>query len=154
MSALAHFTIAGPASSGRVRAAGLLDGLAAAVIAMVIVPQPVVRQAATAALPGPAGIALFIALLLVAVLATLALYLAFSAVQWGRSPGMYLLDLGLEAPTKPTLGEALGWAAGWVLALLPALVGMRAAYDPETGLPARFGGVPTRAARAIGRHDG
>lgn len=145
VSALARFTIAGPASAGRTRVAGLLDGLAATVVAMVAVPQPVVRQFAMAAVPGAGGIALFVGLLLASVAVVLWLYLAFSAVNWGRSPAMYLLDLGLEAPTKPTIGEAASWALGWMIALLPALIGARGLYDPERGLPARLSGVPTRA---------
>lgn len=112
---------------------------------MVLVPQPVLRALITEAVPGGAGIAIFVAALFAVILAVFWLYMAFAAVTWGRSFGMYLLDLGLEAPTKPTLPEALGWALGWTIALVPALLGMSAAYHPERGLPARLGGVPTRS---------
>lgn len=149
MSALARFSITGPATPGRTRTAGLLDGLAATVIAMIAVPQPVIRQLSTASVPGVGGIVVFVLVLLASILVVLWLYLAFSAVTWGRSPAMYLLDLGLDAPTKPTIREAAGWAAGWALGLLPALVGVRALYDPETGLPARMGGLPTRSAAHV-----
>lgn len=145
VSALANFEIAGEAAPGRVKAAGLLDLLAAAVIAMILVPQPVVRQALMSAYAGPIGIALFVLALIAAILLVFGVYLAFSAVTWGRTPAMYLLDLGLDAPTKPTTREALGWAAGWMLAAVPALVGVGAFSHPVSGLPARVSGVPTRA---------
>lgn len=145
MSAIANFTITGEASPGRVRAAGILDFVSALFIAMIVMPQPVVRQA----IMGPdvtlLGIAVFVLVLIAGVLAMLWLYLAFSAVTWGRSPAMYLLDLGLDAPTKPTIGEAAGWATGWAVAAVPAICGLRGLYNGETGLPARFSGVPTRS---------
>lgn len=149
MSALSQFRISGDASPARVRGAGLLDLLAATVVAMIVVPQPIVRATLIGPEASALGIVLFVATLLIAILVVLAIYLAFSAVTWGRSPAMYLLDLGLESETKPTLGEALAWAAGWALGALPALVGVRAAYHPETGWPARFSGMPTRATTGI-----
>jgi len=141
---MAEFTITGPASAGRTRAAGLLDLLAATIVAMIAFPQPVAR-AAIVGVGLPIGV--FVALLLAIVLAVYWLYLAFSVVTWGRSVGMYLLDLALEAETKPTFGEAAGWSFGWVLAALPALVGVKTAYDPEAGWPARVSRVPTRSTR-------
>lgn len=143
MSALSDYRVTGPASPSKTRGAGLMDLLAAMFVAMIAFPQPVARAAITGAgLP----IGVFVLLLLAVAFAVFWLYSAFSLVTWGRTPGMYLLDLGVEAETKPTLGEASLWAAGWVLAALPALVGVRAAYDPESGWPARFGHLPTRAA--------
>jgi hypothetical protein len=144
VSALSDFSVTGPASPARTRGAGLLDFLAAAIVSMIAFPQPVARAAITGAgLP----IGVFVLLLLAIIFAVYWLYVAFSVVTWGRTPGMYLLDLGLEAETKPTLGEAAGWATGWVLAALPALVGVKTAYDPERGWPARIGRVPTRSTK-------
>lgn len=148
MSKLALFEITGPAGPGRTRAAGLLDFLAATIVAMIVVPQPVVRQALMNEGATVLTIAAFVAVLLLAILVVFAVYLAFSAVTWGRTPSMYLLDLALEAPTKPTLGEALSWGGAWAVAVLPALVGVRGAYDPDTGLPARLSGLPTRSTAA------
>lgn len=145
MSGIAHFEITGPASIGRTRAAGLLDLLASAVIAMLVVPQPAVRAALMGEGATPLSIALFVGVMLLAVLGVLFIYLSVSAVYWGRSPAMYLLDLGLEAPSKPTTGEALLWGLGWALAALPTLVGVRSVFDPERGLPALMSSMPTRS---------
>jgi len=144
MSRMGEFSITGPATPGRTRAAGLLDLLAATIVAMIAFPQPVAR-AAIVGVGLPVGV--FVLLLLAVVFAVYWLYLAFSVVTWGRSVGMYLLDLALEAETKPTFGEAAGWSFGWVLAALPALVGVRASFEPEVGWPARMGRVPTRSTR-------
>lgn len=149
MSALARFEITGDATPGRTRAAGLLDGLAATLIAMIVTPQPVLRQVLVQAAGSVAGIVLFVSVLLLLSLAVLGVYLAFAAVTWGRSPAMYLLDLGLEAHTKPTMGEALRWSLGWMLAFVPALLGVAGAYHPATGLPARLSGLPTRSTASV-----
>jgi hypothetical protein len=144
VSALSDYRITGPASPSRTRGAGLLDLLAATIVSMLAFPQPVVRAAISGAgLP----IGVFVVLLLAIIFVVDWLYMAFSVLTWGRTPGMYLLDLGLEAETKPTFGEAAGWATGWVLAALPALVGVKAVYDPDRGLPARLGRVPTRSTK-------
>lgn len=147
MSALSTYTITGPAQSGRVRGAGLLDFLASALIAMIAFPQPVARAAISGAgLPIVAFVLLIFAVIFVAQWA----YLTFSVVAWGRTAGMYLLDLGLESPDRPTFGRAAGWALGWLLATLPALVGLTRAFHPEHGLPARMGRMITRATGAEG----
>lgn len=144
MSSMSDYRITGPASPRRTRAAGLLDLLAATLLAMIAFPQPVARAAIMGAgLP----IGVFVLLLFAVIFAVYWLYLAFTVVTWGRSVGMFLLDLGLEAETKPTLPEAAGWALGWVAAALPTLVGVSAAFDPERGWPARLGRVPTRSTK-------
>ncbi len=153
MSALAQFEISGPADPVRTRIAGLLDLLAAAIVAMLAVPQPVVRAAIMGDEVTALGIAVFVFTLLAVVFAVFGIYLAFSAVMWGRTPVMYLFDLGLDTPTKPTMREALTWSAGWALAAVPALVGVRGAYDPEEGWPARFSGAPTRSTASTPAHD-
>lgn len=149
MSALARFEITGETTPGRARAAGLLDGLAAMLIAMVVTPQPILRQGLVQAAGPMAGTMLFVFALLLLSLAVLGVYLAFAAVTWGRSPAMYLLDLGLEAQTKPTTGEALRWSLGWMLAWVPAILGIARAYHPTTGLPARLSGLPTRSTASV-----
>lgn len=146
MSRIAQFRVTGPATAGRSRAAGLLDLLVAVVVSMLVVPQPVVRGALMSGGASPASIALFVGSMLLAALVVLFAYLSFSAVTWGRTPTMYLLDLGLEAPSRPTTKEAVLWAFGWACAAVPALLGVRAAFDPENGWPARFSGLPTRSA--------
>lgn len=154
MSSLDQFDIAGPADPVRVRIAGLLDALAAAIVAMLAVPQPFVRGAIMGDEVTAMGIATFVLALFAAIFLVFGIYLAFSAVMWGRTPVMYLFDLGLDTPTKPTMREALTWSAAWVLATLPALIGVQRAYHPETGWPARFSGAPTRStASATPAHD-
>lgn len=149
MSGIAHFEITGPATAGRTRAAGMLDLLTATIIAMLVLPQPVVRAAVMGEGATALSIAIFVSVMVLAVLLVLLVYLAVSAVYWGRSPAMYLLDLGLDAPSKPTTGEALLWGLGWALAALPALTGARSVFDPESGLPARLSSLPTRSTAKV-----
>jgi len=144
MSALSTYTITGPATSGHVRGAGLLDFLASAILAMIAFPQPIARAAITGA-GLPVGV--FVALIFAIIFAVYWAYLMLSAMAWGRSVGMYLLDLGLDAPRRLTFAAAAGWAIGWVLAALPAMLGITAAFDPEHGLPARLGRTATRSTR-------
>lgn len=145
MSKMDEFEVVGDASASRTRAAGLLDLLMAAVVGMLIVPQPVVRASLMASGATVASVASFVGVLIAAVFAVYWLYLAFAAVTWGRSIAMYLLDLGLATETKPTLAEACLWAVGWVFAALPAVFGLRVAYDPVRGLPSRWSGARTGA---------
>lgn len=140
----------GTAARGRARAAGLLDLLGAAIVAMILVPQPFVRQTIMRGNVTAGGIVTFVAALLVAVLVAYWFYLAFALVSWGRTGAMYLLDLGLDAPTKPTTLEAAMWATGWALAALPALLGISAVCDPVSGLPARMSGMLTCTTSATG----
>lgn len=145
MNKLDEFEAVGDASPGRTRAAGLLDLLMAAVVGMLVVPQPVIRASLMASGVTLVSVVGFVGVLIAAVLAVYWLYLAFAAVTWGRSIAMYLLDLGLATETKPTLAEASLWAAGWVFAALPAMLGVRVAYDPKRGLPSRWSGARTAA---------
>lgn len=132
-----------PAPLGRTRAAGLLDLLVAAVVAMIALPQPVVRQAIMGGRVTPVGVVIFVAALLFAVMGVYWLYLTFALVSWGRSGAMYLLGLGVDAPTKPTFPEAALFALGWVMASVPALLGAGALVDSQAGLPARMSGLQT-----------
>lgn len=137
-----------PAPLGRTRAAGLLDLLVAAIVAMIALPQPVVRQAIMGGRVTPVGVVLFVASLLLAVMAVYWLYLTFALVSWGRSGAMYLLGLGVDAPTKPTFPEAALFALGWAVACLPALLGAQELVDPLTGVPARMSGLHTHRVSA------
>ncbi|TLM81003.1 MAG: hypothetical protein FDZ75_08125 [Actinobacteria bacterium] len=147
MSTLARFDIEGPAEPGKVRAAGIVDFVLSAVVAMLVMPQPFIRSSLMSSGATPASIATFVAVLLGGIFLVQFLYVAFFALKWGRTYPMYLFGLGLDAPTPPTMREAGGFAFGWLLAALPAVFGVRAAYDGERGWPARLGGVPTRAVR-------
>lgn len=148
---IASYECHGIASRGRARAAGLVDLLGAAIVAMILVPQPFVRQTIMRGTVTAGGIVTFVVALLVAVLAAYWFYLAFALVSWGRTGAMYLFDLGLDAPTKPTASEAAMWASGWVLAAVPALLGVASACDPTTGLPARMSGIRTCSTSAAER---
>lgn len=141
MSALGDYEITGSAAPSRVRAGALIDLLAAAVVAMLLYPQPAVRAAITGAgLP----IWVFLLTLLAAVFAVFALLLIACVLTWGRTPGMYLMDVGLDPVGRPPFAKALMWAIGWLLAVMPALLGVAAVFDGETGLPARLSGLRSR----------
>lgn len=142
MSALSEYRITGPSTFSRVRGGALLDLLAATVAAMLLYPQPAARAAITGAgLP----IWVFLLSLLAAALVVFAVFLFGCALIWGRTPGMYLMDVGLDPAGRPAVGSALMWALGWLVAILPALFGARAVSDGETGLPARLSGLKSRA---------
>lgn len=145
MSALSDYEITGIASPSRVRASALIDLLAATIVAMLLYPQPAVRAVITGAgLP----IWVFLLTLLAAALAVFALFLLACALIWGRTPGMYLMDVGLDPAGRPPFVKALMWAIGWLVAVLPALLGVAAVFDGETGLPARLSGLRSRASAA------
>lgn len=138
MSKLADYQPRGPAQARKVRTAAIIDLAAAAVVAMLLYPQPAVRQAVSGAgMP----IWVFVVSLLLSILVVLAAYEAVSLYFWKRSPGMYLLDLGVDAAARPTWVAAALWGVGWGLGAVPALFGVRAAYDPLRGLAVRMSGL-------------
>lgn len=142
MSALSDYEVTGAAAPGSVRAAALIDLLAATVVSMLAYPQPAVRAAISGAgLP----IWVFVLSLLAVAVVVFALYEGVSAMIWGRSPGMYLMDVGLHPPGRAPAPRALLWAMGWLIAIGPALLGISAAYEGDCGLPARFSGMSTRS---------
>lgn len=145
MSALSDYEVTGAAAPGSVRAAALIDLLAATIVSMLAYPQPAVRAAISGAgLP----IWVFVLSLLAVALVVFALYEFACAMIWGRSPGMYLMDVGLHPAGRLGAARAALWALGWLVAVLPALLGMAAAYGGDTGLPARFSGVSSRSTAA------
>lgn len=137
-SRLGMHAVTGEADARRaIRAAGI--ELAVSVVATLLLwPFPLIRL--TLGIPwavhGP--------LILVAILIVYVAYLAVSVRLWGRSPAMYFLDLGLTGGSRPfPFGRGLRWAAGWAVAVVPALLGARWLGDPRDGLPARFSGLGT-----------
>lgn len=127
----------------RVRLAALFDFGVAAVVAMILIPQPVVRGAIMSGGATPLTIAIFVLTLFGAMFAFYFAYLAACAATWGRTYPMYLFGVTLES--KPAAGPAMGWALGWVVAIVPAILGVASLYDPTSGIPARLSGVITRA---------
>ena len=142
-SAIGTYRPSGPAQPGRPLRAAAVDLAGAAVIAILLWPFPLIRL--TLGIPwsihGP--------LIVVWVFVVYAVYLTVCVAVWGRSVAMYLLDLGLDGPARPFgLGRALRWSAGWVVAILPSLLGARSLADPAAGLPARFSCLVTVQAEA------
>lgn len=146
MSKLAHFSIEGPADVGKVRAAGVIDLAFSALVAMLVLPQPFIRSMLMSGGVTVRSVAAFVGVLLAGIAVVEFAYVGLSLVTWGRTYPMYLLGLGVDAETKPTLREAAGFALGSVLAAIPCVLGIRGAYDGERGLPARLGRVATRSA--------
>lgn len=135
-SRLSAYRPGGAAPSGSVLRAAGFDLLAAAVAGVLLWPFPLVRLTLGVpwAVHGP--------LIAVWILLVYVVYLAAGAGVWGRTPVMYLLDLGLAGAERPFgARRSLLWAAGWALAVVPALAGARSLADPDRGLAARFSGL-------------
>lgn len=133
MSSISTFSPVGPAAPGRARAAQLIDFGAAFIVAVVAFPFPFAR----AALPVPA----FVGSIIGTIVVTHGLFVSATLVAWGRTPGMWLLDLA-PAGERVRFGAAVRYGLGAVCALLPAAFGAVPLYDPVSGLPARFSGHP------------
>jgi hypothetical protein len=134
----ASYQTTGAADPAKVRLAGWLDGVAALVLTMIAWPFPVLRAAVPWSVHAP--------LVLVAILAADAGLRFASLLVWGRTPFMYLLDLGLEGgPPRIHAKAAVRWSLGWTLSLVPSLLGARSLADPMSGLAARFSGLATRS---------
>ncbi|MDP2401027.1 MAG: hypothetical protein Q8M66_03530, partial [Actinomycetota bacterium] len=127
------YATGGAADFSRARLAQVLDAAAALAVAAIIFPFPFAR----AVLPVPA----FVATIFLTVGLVHVLYLVAALLAWGRTPAMFLLDLGVS-PHPVDWARALRWSAGSALGLLPGLVS-RAPLDPERGMPARFAGLTT-----------
>ncbi len=134
---LSRFETGPLADPARARIAALIDFGAGLVAAVIAFPFPFAR----AALPLP----VFVVSIVVSIVVVHELYLALTLMFLGRTPGMYLLDLGPDP--RPRLGAAVSWAVGASLAFWPTVFGVRPAFDPATGLPARLSGVQTRSTR-------
>jgi len=127
-----RFEITGDAEPSRVRTAALLDAGAATMVAMIAFPFPIVR----ALFP----VAVFVASILVSIVVAHVLYCALTMRFAGRTPGMFFLDLG-PVGGAPALGRALLWGLGASVSFWPTVLGMRTAFDPETGTCARISGI-------------
>ncbi|MBA4370213.1 MAG: hypothetical protein C0418_01365 [Coriobacteriaceae bacterium] len=101
MSRISDYRPAGTAERRSMRLAQLADFGAGAVLAMLAFPFPIVR----ASVPMP----VFITLVLAALVSGWWLYTALTAVGLGRTPGMYLFDLGF-AQGRPGVRRAAVWA--------------------------------------------
>ncbi|MHB9004119.1 MAG: RDD family protein [Coriobacteriia bacterium] len=128
---LGRFEVTGPADAGRYRAASIIDFAAAALLAMLVFPFPVVR--ATVATP------VFVVLIIAAIVVAHIVYLSVVLSVWGRTPGMYLLDLGIAGGRIPPV-RALAWGFGAVLEFLPRVAGVRP-RGANGGLASRISGL-------------
>lgn len=132
------YAVTGPGSASRALGAAWLDIVAGGLLAMIALPFPLVRSSIVAALPS-AWLPAFAGAVLAAFALGSATYPAVTAAVLGRTPGMYLLDLGFDAG-RPSAGRAAVWSLGWVLAAGVALA-FRTLADPAAGLAARVSGL-------------
>jgi hypothetical protein len=137
-SRLGRYAVTGEADARRAIRAAAIELAVAVVATLLLWPFPLIRL--TLGIPwavhGP--------LIVVGILVVYVAYLAVSVRLWGRSPAMYFLDLGLTGASRPfPFGRGLRWAAGWAVAVVPALLGARSLGHPREGLPARFSGLDT-----------
>ena len=139
MAAIGHFETTGPAQPARYRSAVLLDFVCALLLAMLAYPFPIMR----ATLPLP----VFVMTILASIVVVHVLYEAVVVTIWGRSPAMYLLDLGVEGG-RPGVGAAMAWGAGVALAFWPTVFKSRLG-DPENGLAARLSGLVVRSSAVM-----
>jgi len=137
MTRISEFTLTGPATLGRTRTAALLDFASAMMIAVLAFPFPFVRASW-----GVAGLMLG---MFGAIAVMHVVYLEAVITIWGRTPGMYLMDLGLSVDEIDATAR-LRWSFGWALSALPSTVRPSLA-DPVTGTAARLSGLPTRSTR-------
>lgn len=133
MSSLSEYTTGAAADASRARLAHVLDAAVALVAAVIAFPFPFARAVLS--------VPLFVAAILLTIVVVYVLYLTVALVAWGRTPVMFLLDLG-TSPRPVGLARAFRWSAGSALGLLPGLVSSRL-LDPEVGMPARFAGLTT-----------
>lgn len=133
----ADFVPVGPADSARARNSAVFDFVAAFLLAVLAFPFPVMR----ALLPLP----VFVASILATVVVAHVLYLSLFALAWGRTPAMYLLDLGLSERRLP-FSRAFVWASASSLGFWPQVFGLSSG-DPALGLATRLTGVKVVATR-------
>ncbi len=139
MARISEFTLTGPATPQRTRVAALLDFASAMLIAVLAFPFPFVRASwgVTGLMLGMFG----------AIAVMHVVYLEAVVTLWGRTPGMYLMDLGLDTDEIDATVR-LRWSFGWALSALPS-VAKPALADPVTGTAARLSGLPTRSTREV-----
>ncbi|MDZ4065035.1 MAG: hypothetical protein U1E22_10270 [Coriobacteriia bacterium] len=131
----AEYETTGPAQPGRVRSASVVDYAAAVVIGVIIFPFPIVRAYVS--------VWVFVVSILVVIGVAHALYIGLTSVLLGRTPGMYLFDLGFGGE-RPGAYRAMMWGFGSAVVFWPSLIVSRFAH-PERGIPAMMSGVRVRA---------
>lgn len=122
MSSLGRFEVSGSADPKRYRTATGVDFVAATMIAMIAFPFPILR--AMLAVP------VFVASILLAIVVVHFAYVAAALMLWGRTPAMYLLDLGLRGG-RPSISGAGLWALGALLDFWPTVLGVRSSESYE-----------------------
>lgn len=133
MSKFAHFEAKGPATLDRIRYAQGIDAIAALIVAVLLFPFPTVR--ASVALP------VFVASIIVTILVIYLLYLTLFLSVWGRTPGMYLMDLGID-PRPVGVVTSIKWALAMLAGFVPGFFSS-AILDPATGWAASFSRLET-----------
>lgn len=136
MSRLSDWRSGGPAEPRRIALSLAADTGIAALLTILAWPFPFVRQ--SVAWPAHIG------LIVVAVLITGGLYRVACIRAWGRTPAMYLMDLGLE-PRSPGLARSAAWALLVSVLSLPALAAP--SLTAGDGLLGRIGLHVVRAPR-------
>lgn len=131
MTSLAAFEVTGAADPGRYRLSAIVDFVAAALLAILAFPFPILR----AVLPLP----VFVASILLSVVVAHFLYLTATVMLWGRTPAMYLFDMGLSSGRASVL-RAGRWAFGATLDFWPIVLSPRS-REPRGRLAARMSGV-------------
>jgi len=133
MASFREYETTGAASRGRVRASWAIDVASGVVIAMLAFPFPVVRAMVTTPV--------FMISLFAARIVGTWLYMSIMPRLFGRTPGMYLTDLGFEGG-RPPLSRSWRWALGTLFT---------AGGTPDTGLASRMSGlVVGSTARGVG----
>lgn len=123
MASFREYETTGPATPRRIRSAWAIDAVSGVVVAMLAFPFPVVRAAAPAAV--------FVLSILSSIIVIAWLYMSVMPRLFGRTPGMYLMDLGFEGG-QPPLSRSWRWALGTLFT---------AGGTPDTGLASRMSGL-------------
>lgn len=131
------YAASGRADPARTYLAAWIDWTAGGLVAILAFPFPIVRHS----VPLPVFVGLVVSSLFVGFL----LYAGLSAALLGRTPAMYLLDLGFESG-PPGVGRSMLWAVVLSACLLPAIV-WRRLVDPARGAPAVISGLLIVSAR-------
>ncbi|PKQ30196.1 MAG: hypothetical protein CVT60_01505 [Actinobacteria bacterium HGW-Actinobacteria-10] len=140
MASVRRFEVTGPADPGRYRAASIIDFAVAVLVAMLVFPFPIVR-----ALVAPQ---VFIGLVLASIVVAHVVYVSVVLMLWRRTPGMYLLDLGIAGGGIAPI-RALAWGVGAALEFWPQAVGMHPG-GLSAGLPSRMSGLELGSADGNG----
>lgn len=127
----AEYEVAGPAKVTALRRAAVADFAAGLVLAVLAFPFPIVRASVPTLV--------FVISVLASIGMVHAVYVAATIALLGRTPGMYLFDVGF-APARPRGINLVLFACASVVAFLPQLVVARVG-DPAAGLAARAGSV-------------